>query len=66
MVEEISLDLNDQARSGRPKTMDSKALQQAIEANPGTSIPKVSSELGIPESNVVQHFHDLRKNILSC
>ena len=49
--------LSDQARSGRSK---------AIEANPTSSIQGVSDELGILQSNVVHHLHDIGKSIQSC
>ena len=39
--------LNDQAKSGRPKTMDSEIMLQAIEANPVSSTHRVPSEFGI-------------------
>ena len=40
---------NDQARSGKPKTIDSKAVLQAVEANPASNTWKVSSKLSIPQ-----------------
>ena len=55
--------LDDQARSGRPKTVDSEAVFQAIEANPKSSTRKVSGELGISQSSVVRRLHDLGKSI---
>ena len=39
--------LDDQARSSRPKTMDSEAMLQARETNLVSSIRRVSGELGI-------------------
>ena len=33
--------LNDQAKSGKPKTMDSKAVHQTIEANPASRTPSI-------------------------
>ena len=62
MVQEILLVLqrsNNQAKSGRPKTMNSEDILQAIEANPASSTP--SGKLGISLSSVVSHFHDLGK-----
>ena len=41
--------LDDQARSGRPKTMDSEAMFQAKEMNSATSTQKVSGEFSSPE-----------------
>ena len=38
-----------QARAGRPKTMDSKAVFQTIEANPVSSTLRVSSKLSISQ-----------------
>ena len=55
MVQEILLglkNLDDQARSGRPKSVDSKAVLQAIEENMVSNIQRVSGELGISESSV--------------
>ena len=58
--------LDDPAMSGRPKMMVSKAWLQAIEANPASNIWRVSGELGISQSSMVHHFHDLSKNKWSC
>ena len=58
--------LNDQVRSGKPKSMDSKVVLQAIEANPENRIGRVSGELSITHSSVVCHLHNLSKSIQSC
>ena len=46
--------------------MDSKAVLQAMEANPLSSIWRVSGELSLSQSSVVYHLHDLGKSIQSC
>ena len=43
--------LDDQAKSGWPKTMNSEAVLQAIEANSVCSIQRVSSEIGISHTH---------------
>ena len=53
--------LDDQARTGRLKIVDSEVVLQAIETNPTGSIQRVSGELSISQSRVV-HFHDLGKS----
>ena len=56
VFQEIFLGLqifNDKAKLGKPKTMDSEAVFQAIGANPTSSIRWVSGELGISLSSVV-------------
>ena len=58
--------LDDQARSGRPKTIDSKIVLQTIEANSISCTWSVSGELRILKSSVICPFHDLGKNIQSC
>ena len=57
--------LNDKARSSRSKTVDSMVVLQAIEANIGISIQRVSGGFGTFQSNVVHHLHELRKCIKS-
>ena len=57
--------LEDQARSGRPTTVDFEAMLQTIEANSVISIRRVSGELGISQVWVV-HLHDFLKSIGSC
>ena len=52
--------LDDQASSGKPKTMDSKAMLQL------SSTQRVSGELSISQSSIVSHLHDLDKSISSC
>ena len=39
--------LDDQAQSGRPKSVDSESVPQAIEVNPASSTERVSDEVGI-------------------
>ena len=45
------MNLNNQTRSGRPKTLGSEAMLQTIEANPVSSTQRVSGELGISQSS---------------
>ena len=56
---------DDQIRSGRPKTVDSDAVLQAIKVNPRSSPGRVSSELSISQFSVVHHLFDLSKSIRS-
>ena len=56
--------LDDQVKSDRPKTVDSKTVHQAIATNPSCSICRVSGELGISQSSVVRHLHDSGKSII--
>ena len=58
--------LDDQARSGRRKTVDTETVLQAIEANPASNPPRVSGNHVISQSCVVGFFHDLSKRIWSC
>ena len=53
--------LNDQARLGRPKAIDSKA----IATNQVSSTQRISGEFGISQFSVVCHFHNLSKIICS-
>ena len=57
--------LNNQLRSGRPKTIDSKAMLQIIDANPTNKTWRVSGEHSISQSSVVCDLHDVGKNIQS-
>ena len=57
--------LNNQNKLGKLKTMDSKAMLQAIEANLVSSTQRVSGELHILQTSVVGHFHDLCKSTQS-
>ena len=52
-------------RSDRPKTMDSAAMLQAIEAYLVSSTQRVSGELSISLSSVFHHLHDFSKSIRS-
>ena len=55
--------LDEQAKSGRPKTVDSEALLQVIEANPASYTQRVSGELSISQSTVVCCLHNFSKSI---
>ena len=57
--------LNNQAMSGRYKIMESKTVLQALEANPVSSIWRISGEFGISQSSVVHKILNLGKSILS-
>ena len=52
-----------QARSGRPKTVDSKFVLLAIETNLVSSNWRASGERGISPSSRVHYFLNLGKNI---
>ena len=47
--------LDDQARSGRSKTVDSEAVLQTIEANPVSNTRRGSDELGILQHSGIRH-----------
>ena len=53
-------DLNDQLRSSRLKTVDSKA-----ETNLASSTLSISGELGILQSSMIHYLHNLNKSIVS-
>ena len=50
---------NDPVRSGKPQNVDSDAMIQAIEANPASTIRRVSGDLSILKSSVIHHFHSI-------
>ena len=56
------LNFDDQARLGKPKIIDCKAMLSAVEVNPVISTQRVSGEFGILQSSVVHHFHDYSKS----
>ena len=56
--------LNDQARSERPKTMESEVVLQAIKPNLVISIQRVSSKLNISQSSMVNHKYHLMMRLL--
>ena len=58
----VCMNLDDQARSAKPKTVDF----EAIETNLESSTWRVSGDLGISQSNVVGLLLDLNKSIQSC
>ena len=49
--------LNDQSRSSRPRTVNSEAVLQAIDANSASSTRRVSGEFSISQSSVVCQLH---------
>ena len=55
--------LDDQVRSGRSKTMDSKTM---LKANPVSSTQRVSGKLNISQSSLVCYLYNLSKCIQSC
>ena len=48
--------INDQQRSGRPSTVDSTQIIEAVEENPITSVRRLSNELGVSKSSVHRHL----------
>ena len=57
---------NNQAMSGRPKTVNSIAMLQAIEGNLVSNTQRVSGELSISLSSVMYHLHDLGISMWNC
>ena len=57
---------DDQARSDRLKTMDSKMMLQPIEAHPASNTQRVSGEHSISYSDVIDYLRNLSKSIQSC
>ena len=57
--------LNDQAKPGRPKSVDSEAVFQVREANMANSTWRIEAKIGILRSSIVHHIQDLSKNIWS-
>ena len=57
--------LDNQARLGRPKTIDSELVLQAKETNQASSTCRVSGKLGILQSSVVCRLYELGKGIKS-
>ena len=51
--------IDDHARSSGPKTMDSKDILQAIEANVVSTIERVRGKLNISQSSMFHHLHNL-------
>ena len=62
----VCKNLDGQAKLGRPKTRDSEAVLQAMELNLVSSIQSIANKLGISQSCVVCHFHNLNKRIWNC
>ena len=62
---EISLVAWPPARSNKPKIMDSKAVQQAIEANPMSNIREYQANSLSYSPVSFHHFHNLSKTIQS-
>ena len=61
--------LNDQAKSCMPKTVDSKTMLQAIETNLVSSTQRLSGKLSILQSSVVCYLHWCRQKhpeLLNC
>lgn len=58
--------LEDESRSGRPRTVDTKAILEAVENNPSTSSRVLSHELDIPQTSIVRHLHEIGKVSRSC
>ena len=58
--------LRDDPRSGRPITMNTEAIRDAVEANSSTSTRRLSVELDIPQKPVIQHLSTIRKVNRRC
>ena len=58
--------LNNLIALGRPETVDSETVLQAIEPHLVSSIWRVSGKLSISQSRVVHYFHNLSKSIQIC
>ena len=56
---------NDQAKSGRFKTMGSVVRLQVREVNLASSIWRVSDELGMSQASIAHHFHNLDNSVWS-
>ena len=65
MVQEILLGLQEPQHSGRPITMKSKTMFQAIVANLMSSFQRVSGEHSISQFSMVHHLHNFNKSIQS-
>ena len=59
-------ELDDQASSDRPKTVDSAAMFQAIETDLASSIQRVSGEFGISHSSVSLQSRQKHLELLNC
>lgn len=59
-------DDGDKSRSGRPTTVDSESIREAIEANPSTSTRRLSAELDVSQTSVIRHLHALDKVNRCC
>ena len=66
MVKEILLGLPEPSQRVWPKTVDSEAMLEAIEANLLSSAQRISGELRISQSSLVSHLHNLNKCIWNC
>lgn len=51
--------LKDEPRSGRPPSVDSDALQQAVEERPGSSTRQLAAEFGCSNSVIAENLHKL-------
>jgi [histone H3]-lysine36 N-dimethyltransferase SETMAR len=63
---EGDISLEDQERPGRPPTLDSKVLREAVERNPSTSTRRLSAELGSSQSTIIRQLHKLGKVNKRC
>ena len=55
-----------QTTSNMPRTMDSDAILQALEANSVNSDWRVLTKLNISQSSMVHYYRNLKKSIQSC
>ena len=60
------LNLEDKNRSGRPISIESSHVKEAIEVCSSKSSRDLSSELCISQSTVIPHLHKLGKKYNSC
>ena len=58
--------VDNQARSGRPKTIDSDSVLPAMETNLASNTWRVSGNLSFTQSSVIHYLHDLDKSIQIC
>ena len=65
LIQELTLH-EFEVRSGWTKTVDSKAMFQALEPDPTSGSRRISGELGIAQSSVIRHIPNLGKSIRNC
>lgn len=53
--------LNDEARSGRPKIINNEDLQQVVEANSSTTCLELAERFNVSDETIRLHLHQLGK-----